>query len=70
MNISLSFRKRFETILEDDEERKKYRNKKDLKKNGYYNLWVSAWLFNAKFVSYFMPRTHYIRCDVMMYCLY
>ena len=38
MNISLSFRKRFETILEDDEERKKYRNKKDLKKNGYYNL--------------------------------
>jgi hypothetical protein len=38
-------------------------------KNGYYNLWGSAWLFNAIFVSYFMSRTHYIRCDDVLFVL-
>jgi hypothetical protein len=69
INISLSFCKRLETILEDDEERKKCRNKNDLKTNGYYNLWGSAWLFNAKFVSYFMSRTHSMWCDHVLFVL-
>jgi hypothetical protein len=48
-----NFRKRRRT--EEIQEQEWY------KKNGYYNLWGSAWLFNAKFVSYFIPSTHYIR---------
>jgi hypothetical protein len=34
-----------------------------------YNLGGSAWLFNFKFVSYFMSRTHYIRCDDVLFVL-